>query len=69
MVDRDAIHISHISSRRVRSSFFSAKGVLEEIFSVGTGHPSGVPLPVVKRIICAPDAASAQAAVKSFPGP
>ena len=69
MIDRDTIHISHISSRRVRSSFFSAKGVLEEIFSVGTGHPSGVALAVVKRMIWAPDAASTQAAVRSFPGP
>ena len=39
-----------------------------EIFTVGTGDAKGVPLPVVKRTMCAPEAASAVEATKSLPG-
>ena len=34
----------------------------------GSGEAKGVPLPVVNRTICAPEAASAVAATRSFPG-
>jgi hypothetical protein len=41
---------------------------LDEILTVGTGAPRGVPLPVVNRMRCAPAAVRAVDDTISFPG-
>ena len=45
------------------------KAGIDEILIVGTGPPSGVPLPVVKSIIWAPAAVKLVIATISLPGP
>ncbi len=40
--------------------FFFASWLFVEIFTVGTGLANGVPRPVVKSTMCAPDAARGQ---------
>ena len=55
--------------KSIQSRFFSASGVLVETFTVGIGAPTGVPRPVVKSTICAPEAISAVMAHRSLPGP
>ena len=47
--------------RRRGPDFLAAIVLLLDIFIVGTGHAKGVPLPVVKRTICAPALARAVA--------
>ena len=51
------------------ADFFSASGVLVEIFRVGAGAENGVPRPVEKRMRCAPAAVMAVADTRSLPGP
>ena len=48
--------------------FFSASVGLVAIFIVGTGEANGVPRPVENSTSCAPEAASAVEATRSFPG-
>src|SRR5204863_101250 len=52
----------------IQCGFFSAIAVLEEILSVGTGKPSGVPRPVVNRSSVAPLATNAVDETPSLPG-
>src|SRR5207244_5094887 len=54
--------------RSIQCGFFSAIAVLDEILSVGTGKPSGVPRPVVKSSTVAPLATRAVDDTPSFPG-
>ena len=48
--------------------FFSKRGVLVDIFIVGTKVPNGVPRPVVNRTIWQPHDARAVEATRSLPG-
>ena len=45
--------------KSIQLFFFLNKAVLLDIFTVGTGEAKGVPLPVVKSTMCAPEAARA----------
>ena len=54
--------------KSIQFFFLSARRLLVEIFTVGTGLANGVPRPVVKSTMCAPEAASAVEATRSFPG-
>src|SRR5213075_2973730 len=56
------------ASKSIQWGFFAAIAVLEETLSVGTGNPSGVPRPVVKRSTVAPLATRAVDDTPSFPG-
>ena len=55
--------------KSIQFFFFSASGVLVATLTVGIGAPTGVPRPVVKSTICAPEAISAVIAQISLPGP
>ena len=55
--------------KSIQPGFFSASGVLVEIFRVGAGAEKGVPRPVENRIMCAPAAVIAVADTRSLPGP
>ena len=54
--------------KSIQFCFLLARGLLLEIFTVGTGEANGVPLPVVNKTMCDPLAAKAVDATKSFPG-
>ena len=54
--------------KSIQFDFLFARAEFEEILTVGTGEAKGVPLPVVNKTICAPDAARAVDATRSFPG-
>ena len=54
--------------KSIQFCFFFASWLFVEIFTVGTGLANGVPRPVVKSTMCAPDAARAVEATRSLPG-
>ena len=54
--------------KSIQLPLFPASLELVAILTVGTGDANGVPRPVVKRTICAPEAAQAVAATRSLPG-
>ena len=54
--------------KSIQLPFLPASFELVEILTVGTGDAKGVPRPVVNSTICAPEAASAVEATRSFHG-
>ena len=66
-----SISVSSTSLPQLKSIqllFFVLSAVLVDIFMVGTGQANGVPRPVVKSTMWAPEAASAVEATRSLPG-
>ena len=54
--------------KSIQFDFLLARAEFDAILIVGTGEAKGVHLPVVNKTICAPDAARAVDATRSFPG-
>ena len=54
--------------KSIQLDFFPANPVWDEIFTVGTNVPKGVPRPVVNSTIWHPEAAKAVLATRSLPG-
>ena len=54
--------------KSIQLFFLFASVELVAIFTVGTGLANGVPRPVVNKTMCAPEAARAVEATKSFQG-
>ena len=57
------------ASKSIQLFFLLKSSVFVDILIVGSGAPSGVPLPVVNKIICAPAAVRLVTDTISLPGP